>query len=322
MAIRSLGNPSARYNAVMHKTRFVKNPLGPYGTGTGQWYGTRGVWGGGYISPTNYNTMDYITISSAGNASDFGDMTLARSAYGACSNGSRGVYGGGKGYSSNAAQNVIDYITTSSTGNATDFGDLTGNTRYPIGLCDGNTAVWCGGDSGSAQKYQYVYIATTANAQSVGQLETSRESGAGWNNATRGVLGGNVVGLDYFTFANRDGTSTDFGDLTYAQNYYNATGSTTRALFGGGTPGSPAARRYHCEYITIASTGNATDFGDLGTDYSWYEGGGVSNNTRAVFYSGNSPVSHYFTIDTTGNSTNFGSLSTARNNVRGASGDT
>ena len=64
--------------------------------------------------------MDYITISSTGNATDFGDLT--RSAYyigGAC-NKTRGVFGGG-----NSATNVMDYITIASTGNATDFGDLT-----------------------------------------------------------------------------------------------------------------------------------------------------------------------------------------------------
>ncbi len=58
-----------------------------------------------------------------------------------------------------------------------------------------------------------------------------------------------------------------------------ATASTTRGLICG-TYGSPASTNT-IDYITIASTGNAADFGDLGTKLG--QGGcGLSNNTRAV----------------------------------------
>ena len=36
--------------------------------------GARGLFGGGY-TPTAVNTIDYITIESAGNAINFGDLT-------------------------------------------------------------------------------------------------------------------------------------------------------------------------------------------------------------------------------------------------------
>ena len=39
--------------------------------------GFRGLFAGG-TSPTNSNVIDYINIASAGNATDFGDLTLAR----------------------------------------------------------------------------------------------------------------------------------------------------------------------------------------------------------------------------------------------------
>lgn len=39
--------------------------------------GVRGVFGGGHDG-TYSNTMDYITISTLGNATDFGDLTVAR----------------------------------------------------------------------------------------------------------------------------------------------------------------------------------------------------------------------------------------------------
>ena len=39
--------------------------------------------------------------------------------------------------------------------------------------------------------------------------------------------------------------------------------SATRGIFGGGYFPSPAATRDTLDYVTIASTGNATDFGNL-----------------------------------------------------------
>ena len=65
--------------------------------------------------------MDYVTIASTGNASDFGDATIAVKGRGAASNGTRGVFAGGLDGSN---YNVMDYITIANTGNASDFGDL------------------------------------------------------------------------------------------------------------------------------------------------------------------------------------------------------
>ena len=56
-----------------------------------------------------------------------------------------------------------------------------------------------------------------------------------------------------------------------------------RAVFGGGRTSGGSVRNI-IDYITIASTGNATDFGDL-TD-SRYAASAVSNSLRAVFAGG------------------------------------
>ena len=67
--------------------------------------------------------MDYVTIATTGNASDFGDMLSAR--FNIPNDGvaspTRGVWAGGADPSHN---NVIQYITILTTGNAIDFGDL------------------------------------------------------------------------------------------------------------------------------------------------------------------------------------------------------
>ena len=66
--------------------------------------GSRGVFGGGQ-TPTVLNTIDYITITTAGNAVNFGDLTRTSSLLGSCSSNTRGLWGGD--YPS--AGNVMDY---------------------------------------------------------------------------------------------------------------------------------------------------------------------------------------------------------------------
>jgi hypothetical protein len=74
----------------------------------------------GGFSGSAKNTIDYVTIATTGNATDFGDLYTSRSSVGGCSNGTRALFGGG-----NSTTNIIQYVTIQTTGNATDFGDLT-----------------------------------------------------------------------------------------------------------------------------------------------------------------------------------------------------
>ena len=88
------------------------------GAGSSQ---TRGVFGGGH---TSGDTIDYITIASTGNASDFGNLNSGDARYkGGTSTFTRAVFGGGQ--LSSTRLDAIDYITIASTGNASDFGNLT-----------------------------------------------------------------------------------------------------------------------------------------------------------------------------------------------------
>ena len=82
----------------------------------------RGIFAGGYQGPAAKNTIDYVTISTLGNALDFGDKATGSTVglWSACSSSTRGLFGGG--YNPNI--NTIDFITISTTGNAFDFGDL------------------------------------------------------------------------------------------------------------------------------------------------------------------------------------------------------
>ena len=89
MAIRSLGNSAAKYNAVWAQTGLGGINVQPY-YGSGVWYGTRGVFGGGQ-NPTTVNTMEYVEIMNNGNAVDYGDLTRAHQYASGLSNGHGGL---------------------------------------------------------------------------------------------------------------------------------------------------------------------------------------------------------------------------------------
>ena len=93
---------------------------------------------GGYTSPGRSNVIDYITIASTGDASDFGDLTAARSDPGCTSNSIRAVAAGGQ---SPSIVNTMDYVTIASTGDAADFGDLPITVHHHEGSSNGHGGV-------------------------------------------------------------------------------------------------------------------------------------------------------------------------------------
>lgn len=222
--------------------------------------------GPGGSSPIT-NTIQFVSISTTGNASDFGDLTQSDNyALSACASSTRGIFAGGIAGGS-TFQNVIQYITIASTGNATDFGDLL-NAVYFLSGCNSSTrGVFGGGyDIDNSNIIDYITIASTGNATDFGDLLTAARSLASCSSATRGLFAGgfstgysNVI--EYVTIAST-GNSTDFGDLYTGLFAVTACSSSTRGLIAGGRDSTPIAVNV-IQYVTIASTGNATDFGDL-----------------------------------------------------------
>ena len=81
---------------------------------------------------------------------------------------------------------------------------------------------------------------------------------------------------------------------------------------------SPASSSNVIEYITIATTGNATDFGDL--DAASDMGASAASSTRAIHHRavGNTDIS-YVMISTLGNSVDFGDTSESASQTSGCS---
>lgn len=285
--------------------------------------------GGSYAT----NTMDYIDIATAGNATDFGDLSQVRGGGGAASSSTRALcMGGGDIYGASGSTNYsnrIDYVTIATTGNSAFFGSLSASIRTQCGGLSNSTRAcqMFGFQSNFIAKQQidYVAIATTGNAADFGDLNNGYQySAAAFASPTRGVMCGGSDNystlsntIQYITIAST-GDSTDFGDLTNSYERIGGTSSSTRGLsttWRGSNSGSGTI-----DYLTIASTGNAADFGDLlnaGTNKSYFCSA-TSNNTRAVIHegynnsAGGTNVLSYVTIASLGNAADFGDLTVAR----------
>jgi len=246
-------------------------------TGTSNSINERGLFAGGGVGGAGQsNKIEYVTISTLGNVTDFGDLSVARTSPGGLSNGTneRGVFAGGD--ESGGRSNVIDYVTINSTGNATDFGNLTDSVRFMTGAGTSNNTnergIIAGGKNASnawVNVIQYITINSTGNATDFGDMSQTAAYVAANSNGTneRGVLGGLYGGsftniIEYITI-NSTSNTTDFGDLTLARSgpFGSSNGPSERAIFGGGY--ATSAPTNTIDYITINSTGNATDFGDL-----------------------------------------------------------
>ena len=149
--------------------------------------------------------------------------------------------------------------------------------------------------------------------------------------SARGVFGGGESPqhtLDYITISTT-GDSQTFGDMSLSR-YSQGGGvsSNTRGCWGGGQVPSPSFTFYNTiDYVTIASTGDSQDFGDLST--TSYDVTGTSNSTRGLFSYGTSGPGftlvgniEFITIQSTGNAFDFGNLSVSRVQMGGASSTT
>ena len=289
-------------------------------------FGSRGVFGGGYNGATNVNTLDYITISTNVDATDFGDLTESRYDLAATSDGSRGVFVGGF-VPPNSMVCTLDYITISTTGDATNFGDLTQKREELAATSDGSRGVFGGGNmAGKKNTIDYITISTPGNAIDFGDLTEPIEALAATSDGSRGVFGGGVSptsnNIDYITYItiSTPGNAIDFGDLNQSRYALAATSDGSRGVFGGGIA-PPTVNTI--DYITISTPGDATDFGDLTVSKRFLAA--TSDGSRGVFGGGYGGAYlntiDYITISTPGNAIDFVDLTQGRYALAATSGD-
>ena len=127
--------------------------------------------------------------------------------------------------------NNIEFVTIASTGNSVDFGDLTAARTSPMGLSNSTRALFAGGNTSGA----------------------------------------NTNAIDFTNVAST-GNGQDFGDMSKEKSQMGGTASNaTRGVFFGGYMVLSPNNNNSIQFVTIATTGNSNNFGDLASK----GGGGV-----------------------------------------------
>ena len=227
----------------------------------------RGLLGGGYVAPARVDIIQYVTIASASNALDFGNLTQGRNQAQTVSSSTRGIWAGGFGPS---YRDEIDYVEISTLGNALDFGDMTfAHSPGAVGNSPTRGVFFSGyTPSNPYSGSEYITISSKGNAANFGECSTIISGGSCGSN-TRGIFGGGYTRnpasvatktLQYVTMASL-GNAIDFGNLLNNMTYGSAGGNSVRGVFTG-SDGSPYSNT-NIDYVSVTSLGNAQDFGDL-----------------------------------------------------------
>jgi hypothetical protein len=177
------------------------------------------------------------------------------------------------GYVAPANTAKTSYINISSAGDSQDFGDLSVAIRYQAGCSSSTRGLTFGGYSSSGQStITKTTIASTGSHATFGNIV--------YNGSNTGFYG-------HACFSNQ-----------------------TRAIKFSGNTGS--AQPVQMNYVTIASDGNTSVFGDM--TYNYRYGSATGSKTRAMPMggydgSGASNVINVITMSTTGDAQDFGDLS-------------
>ena len=286
--------------------------------------GTRAFFGGG-LDPATVSDIEFITISTLGNAQDFGDLTGNRQRAGAVASRTRGIIAGG--YTGSGFDNQIQKITIASTGDASDTGGNLTRSSNRITGCGNQTRGLFGFGNPSTDTIDYITISSDGDAVDFGNLSYSAEGGASLANSVRGIfMGGETPGspstpnntIEFVTISST-GNAQEFGDLSFNPLQAAACSSSTRGVHGGGL--NPSSAVNTVEFLTIATTGNTQDFGDL-TDARG-DIASASSATRGVWYGGSDPaliaIIDFVEIATTGNAVDFGDPNNTKSSAAGSS---
>ena len=245
---------------------------------------TRTIFAGGEVpGEVKTDVVDYIQMTTLGDAIDFGDLSESRYGGAGVSDRNRFILmGGNHTPSSPGYSNTIDGHEFASTSHFADFADLGNRTAFAGGCGDNTRGLIMGG-----------YAANVS----------------GYTNQ-----------IEYVTIQHL-GTGQDFGDLSQAGFHQTCSmSSTTRGFVGTGIYLNPAATNQNAiEFVTISTQGNAADFGDA--NLAAWGRGSASNAVRGIYSCGYYNPADYFdrmdyiTLASLGNGVDFGDNTLSRRNV-------
>ena len=287
----------------------------------------RGFLAGGTTSPfpTPVNTIDMITIATAGDAVNFSDLTqTAREVGGTAASKTRGIRAGGTISGSPPASthtDTIDFITMAQQSNATDFGNLT-TQSLSFGASTGGSetrGIFMFSMAASSptrtvvDTIEFVTIASTGNSLDFGNLTAASQTHQCSSSPTRTLKYGGfnpnrTAEIEFITTAST-GNAQNFGDLTRACGRAGVCGNATRGIYAGGEDAADLTDE--AEKIEYATLGNAVEFGSVvGTDREY--GSAVSTPVRGVWSGGGpNPITNtltYQALATAGTGIDFGDM--------------
>ena len=286
----------------------------------------RAVFAGGY-TPTSgaagdfASVMDYVNISTRGNAVNFGEMHAGTyAALFGFSSATRGVFGGGyKNTTTTGSNNDVAYITIASEGNTIDFGDLNSSSNWGKSAASSSTRGLAMGGYPSVTDIDYVEIATLGNFLDFGDLIATEFGGAGMGSPTIALsVGSGPNGyVNQVTIASK-GNAIKWGETDANPQYYAGGGSNSvRGLFN-----KTRSKTTQVQSLIIASAGTIENFGNLtstnGSSTNYQGGNGNCASQTTLLFAGSANNANAIntietiSITTAGNATDFGDLTTKR----------
>lgn len=287
------------------------------GSSTGYQLGGKG--------PTTYNTIDKWPFAADENATDVGDLTIARSYIGGHSSSTHGYASGGY-----YQYNTIDNFPFASGGNASDVGDLTIG-RTSVGHSSQTHAYSSGNAYSESQDIIEKWpFASGGNATDVGNLLTAAWYNAGISSQYYGYNAGGVNPNDDPTnviqkfSVTADGNATDVGNLTVAREVPTGTNSDTHGYTAGSTNPYYGAGTTVIDKFPFATDTDATDVGDVTNRGNGSNGQSSTSSGYLAGGYGAPPSPAYkniiekYSFSSDGNATDVGDLTIARWSGAGA----
>ena len=250
---------------------------------------TMGGYRGGYV-----NTIDKVSYTSDGNATDAGNLRYGMQGAGSCADSTHGYVCGGSTPPGAPYYNEITKFQFSTDGDCVDLADLTNSPESTTGVNGSTHGYICGGAAPSnvnvIQKFAFV---STANATDVGDLlAAGKTRDSGTQSESYGYISGNEPRsnvIQKISFSS-DGNSTDHGDLKETKNGHAGHSSPDYGFVSG----CEAPSSYQIERFSFASNTTAPDWADMttlrrhgcgssSTTYGYYSGGVTSGNVIDKF---------------------------------------
>ena len=242
-----------------------QNVLGAMSNGVNE----RGITTTQPTSPNNKG-IEFITISTPSNATDFGLLAFNK-LFQAASSGTndRGIFSGRQLSTAQPYQ----YVTISTTSNAAAFGDSfqAGDVGAMASNGTNGRALQNAGEATSGidrKGIEFLTMHTLSNALDFADMTVANIRRTALSNDTNNralFLGGTLINtidyVDVSTIAN----ATDFGDLagTNAEGAATSNGTNDRGVvMGKGEPGKRSISAAAIEFVTISTPGNAIVYGE------------------------------------------------------------